>query len=63
MFLAIPNLNDINSDKEITLNNILYIRKSSIKTTIPVSETEKIIGKRVIKTIKKLQPIFWKNLY
>ena len=55
--------NDINSDKEITLNNILYIRKSSIKTTIPVSETEKIIGKRVIKTIKKLQPIFWKNLY
>ena len=54
--------NDININGEITMNNILYLRKSSKKTPIPVSETEKIIGKRVKQIVKKLQPIYWTNL-
>ena len=54
--------NDININGEITMNDILYLRKSSKETSISASETEKIIGKRVKKTVKKLQPIYWTNL-
>ena len=54
--------NDININGEITMNDILYLRKSSKETSISASETEKIIGKRVKKTVKKLQPICWTNL-
>ena len=56
---AKDNLKD---NKQIKMNDILFIRKPFSKKNISASATKKIIGKKIKKAVKKFQPILWRNL-
>ena len=57
--VAKDNLKD---NKQIKMNDILFIRKPFSKKNISASATKKIIGKKIKKAVKIFQPILWRNL-